>query len=84
VHPGISGWAQVNGRNAIPWTKKFELDVWYVDNLSFFLDFKIIFLTIKKVFVSEGINAEKDLTMERFEGNELRNPQKTTNRVNSD
>lgn len=56
VRPGITGWAQVNGRNAISWGKKFELDVWYVDNLSFVLDLKIFFLTIKKVFVREGID----------------------------
>ena len=56
VRPGITGWAQVNGRNAISWTKKFELDVWYVDHCSFWLDVKIIFLTIKKVFVREGIS----------------------------
>ena len=58
VRPGITGWAQVNGRNAISWTKKFELDVWYVDHCSFWLDVKIIFLTIKKVFVREGISQE--------------------------
>lgn len=70
VKPGITGWAQVNGRNAITWQKKFELDVWYVNNLSFWLDIKIIFLTIKKVFVSEGINAEGEATTIAFKGNE--------------
>ena len=58
VRPGITGWAQVNGRNAISWTKKFELDVWYVDHCSFILDLRIIVLTIKKVFVREGISSE--------------------------
>lgn len=69
VRPGITGWAQVNGRNAISWTKKFELDVWYVDHCSFWLDVKIIFLTIKKVFVWEGISQEGQATMEFFTGN---------------
>lgn len=69
VRPGITGWAQVNGRNAISWTKKFELDVWYVDHCSFLLDLKIIFLTIKKVFVREGINSDTSVTMEVFNGN---------------
>ena len=68
VMPGITGWAQVNGRNAISWDKKFELDVYYVDNISFALDLKILFLTIKKVFKSEGINAENAATIEPFEG----------------
>ena len=69
VRPGITGWAQINGRNAIGWDKKFELDVWYVDNISFLLDMKIIFLTIKKVFISEGISQEGQMTMEAFTGN---------------
>lgn len=68
VRPGITGWAQVNGRNNISWQKKFELDVWYVDHLSFWLDIKIIFLTIKKVFVREGINMEGTATTEAFNG----------------
>ena len=68
VRPGITGWAQVNGRNAISWTKKFELDVWYVDHCSFGLDLKIIFLTIKKVFIREGISQEGQATMEYFNG----------------
>ena len=69
VRPGITGWAQVNGRNAISWTKKFELDVWYVDHCSFILDLRIIVLTIKKVFVREGISSETSATMEYFTGN---------------
>ena len=69
VRPGITGWAQVNGRNAISWTRKFELDVWYVDHCSFSLDLKIIFLTIKKVFVREGISSDTCSTMEAFNGN---------------
>ncbi|WP_270458773.1 sugar transferase [Bacteroides intestinalis] len=69
VRPGITGWAQVNGRNAISWTKKFELDVWYVNHCSFLLDLKIVFLTIKKVFVREGINSTTSVTMEPFTGN---------------
>lgn len=68
VRPGITGWAQVNGRNAISWTKKFELDVWYVDHCSFALDLKIIFLTIKKVFIREGISQEGQATIEPFNG----------------
>lgn len=69
VRPGITGWAQVNGRNAISWTKKFELDVWYVDHCSFLLDLKIVFMTIKKVFVREGISSDTSATMEYFTGN---------------
>lgn len=69
VRPGITGWAQVNGRNAIAWRKKFELDVWYVDHCSFMLDLKILFLTIKKVFVREGISSATSVTMEPFNGN---------------
>lgn len=68
VCPGITGWAQVNGRNAISWKKKFELDVWYVDHCSFLLDLKIIFLTIKKVLVRDGISQEGHATMEPFNG----------------
>ena len=68
VRPGITGWAQVNGRNAITHTKKFEYDVWYVDNISFLLDIKILFLTIKKVFVREGISSEGIATAETFDG----------------
>lgn len=69
VRPGITGWAQVNGRNAISWTKKFELDVWYVDHLSLTLDIEILLKTIKKVFVREGISAEEHATTEEFKGN---------------
>lgn len=68
VRPGITGWAQVNGRNAISWTKKFELDVWYVDHCSFLLDLKIVLLTIKKVFMREGISQEGEATTEYFNG----------------
>lgn len=70
VRPGITGWAQVNGRNAISWKQKFEYDVWYVDNISFLLDLKIFFLTIKKVFVREGISADGHVTITPFSGNE--------------
>jgi lipopolysaccharide/colanic/teichoic acid biosynthesis glycosyltransferase len=69
VRPGITGWAQVNGRNAISWNKKFEYDVWYVENLSFTLDMKILFKTIKKVIISEGINTQDMATTEPFNGN---------------
>ena len=69
VRPGITGWAQVNGRNAVSWKKKFEYDVWYVDNLNFWLDVKILLLTVKKVFKSEGIAAEGAATVGRFKGN---------------
>ncbi len=68
VKPGITGWAQVNGRNAISWEEKFKYDIYYVDHLSFALDFKIFFRTIEKVFKSEGINAADSATMERFTG----------------
>lgn len=69
VRPGITGWAQVHGRNAISWAEKFELDVWYVDHCSLALDIKIVFLTIKKVLVREGISSETSVTMEAFTGN---------------
>ena len=68
VRPGVTGWAQVNGRNALSWEEKFKLDVWYVDNRSFLLDLKIIFLTLKKVVVRDGINAEGEATMPKFTG----------------
>jgi lipopolysaccharide/colanic/teichoic acid biosynthesis glycosyltransferase len=68
VKPGITGWAQVNGRNAIGWDKKFELDVWYVNHLSFRLDLKILFLTVRKVFIREGIDASINNTMKPFKG----------------
>ena len=69
VRPGITGWAQVNGRNAISWNQKFEFDVWYVDQLSFMLDIRIIILTIKKVFFREDISQEGQVTMQAFKGN---------------
>ena len=68
VRPGITGWAQVNGRNTIAWKKKFELDVWYVDHLSLGLDVKIILMTIKKVFIRENIGKDADTTTEAFNG----------------
>ena len=69
VRPGITGWAQVNGRNAISWEQKFAYDVWYVKNSNFVLDVKILLLTLKKVFVSEGISQKGEVTMEVFKGN---------------
>lgn len=69
VKPGITGWAQVNGRNALTWEEKFELDVWYVDHRSFWLDMRILFLTLKKVFKREGISHAGDVAMPRFTGN---------------
>jgi lipopolysaccharide/colanic/teichoic acid biosynthesis glycosyltransferase len=69
VKPGITGWAQVNGRNAISWAQKFEYDVWYVENFSLLLDLKIVFLTLKKVFKREGITAENSVSAEAFKGN---------------
>ena len=68
ARPGVTGWAQINGRNAISWEDKFKLDVWYVDNQSFWLDIKIVFLTIKKVFIRDGISAEGEATMSKFAG----------------
>lgn len=73
VRPGITGWAQVNGRNAISWRQKFDYDVWYVDNLSLSLDVKILFLTVKKVFIREGISAEGHVTVDAFKGNDYEN-----------
>lgn len=69
VKPGITGWAQVNGRNAISWQQKFDYDVWYVDNLSFLVDLNIFWLTIKKVAIREGISSNSSVTMEKFKGN---------------
>ncbi len=69
VRPGITGWAQINGRNAISWDEKFRLDVWYVDNISFALDLRILLLTVKKVLYSDGISQEGQATMEKFKGN---------------
>ena len=71
VKPGITGWAQVNGRNLISWQQKFDYDIWYVENISFLLDCKIVFLTIKKVFKREGISAENSVSVEAFKGNIL-------------
>lgn len=68
VRPGVTGWAQVNGRNALSWEDKFKLDVWYVDNRSIWLDVKIVFLTLKKVFIREGISADGEVTMSKFTG----------------
>jgi lipopolysaccharide/colanic/teichoic acid biosynthesis glycosyltransferase len=69
VRPGITGWAQINGRNALSWHDKFALDVWYVDNRDTYLDVRILFLTLKKVFVREGISHGAEATMHKFEGN---------------
>lgn len=70
VRPGVTGWAQINGRNAISWEEKFALDVWYVDNRTSWLDIKILFMTVKKVFVKEGISADGHVTIEPFTGSE--------------
>jgi len=69
VKPGITGWAQVNGRNAISWDEKFDLDVWYVDNQSIWLDIKILWLTVKKVIMRDGISQNNHVTMDKFKGN---------------
>ena len=69
VRPGITGWAQVNGRNAISWQQKFDYDIWFVNNISFALDFKIFFLTVRNIVRSEGISSETSATMEKFKGN---------------
>jgi len=71
VRPGITGWAQVNGRNDLDWENRFKLDVWYVDNVSFLLDLKIIFLTIHKIFKREGVNQRGHVTMPKFRGNKI-------------
>jgi len=70
VKPGITGWAQVNGRNTLSWHQKFAYDTWYVDHISFALDIKILFLTVVKVLKAEGISSESSVTMEKFLGNE--------------
>ena len=70
VKPGITGWAQVNGRNAISWQEKFDLDVWYIDNQSIWLDIKILWITVKKVIMRDGINQAEHSTMENFKGND--------------
>lgn len=69
VRPGVTGWAQINGRNSLSWDEKFKLDVWYVDNRSLWLDIKILFLTVKKVVVRDGISADGEATMSKFTGN---------------
>ncbi|EGR0502140.1 sugar transferase [Vibrio cholerae] len=69
VRPGVTGWAQINGRNAISWEEKFKLDVWYVDNRSFWLDLRVLLLTVKKVIFKEDISAEGEVTMPPFKGN---------------
>jgi lipopolysaccharide/colanic/teichoic acid biosynthesis glycosyltransferase len=69
VRPGVTGWAQVNGRNALSWDEKFKLDIWYVDNQSLWLDLKILFMTVKKVVVKEGISGSGEVTMSKFTGN---------------
>ena len=71
IRPGITGWAQINGRNAISWPKKFAYDVHYVENVSFLFDLKILFLTVKKIVVREGVNNEENVTMPPFTGNEI-------------
>ncbi|MDA9353003.1 sugar transferase, partial [Gammaproteobacteria bacterium] len=68
VRPGITGWAQVNGRNAIGWNEKFEMDIWYVDNQSFSLDIKILWMTVKKVITQDGIGHKNNVTMDKFKG----------------
>jgi lipopolysaccharide/colanic/teichoic acid biosynthesis glycosyltransferase len=68
VRPGITGWAQVNGRNALSWEAKFKLDVWYVDNRTLWLDIKILFLTVRKVLARDGVNAVGEATMHKFTG----------------
>ncbi|MNY50929.1 putative sugar transferase EpsL [compost metagenome] len=81
VTPGITGWAQVNGRNTLSWTEKFNYDVWYVDHLSFGLDLRILMLTIKKVLKSEGINQAGNTTMEVFTGSSNPHDTETKNNV---
>lgn len=68
IRPGVTGWAQVNGRNAISWEEKFKLDIWYVDNHSFWLDIKILLLTVKKVLIRDGVNSSDNVTMPKFKG----------------
>jgi lipopolysaccharide/colanic/teichoic acid biosynthesis glycosyltransferase len=69
VRPGVTGWAQVNGRNAIDWNEKFEMDIWYIDNQSFLLDIKILWMTVKKVITQDGISHNNNVTMDKFKGN---------------
>ncbi|QRF59013.1 sugar transferase [Variovorax paradoxus] len=75
VRPGITGWAQINGRNALSWDEKFKLDVWYVDNRSLYLDIKILWLTVRKVLVRDGITAKGEATMPRFTGSRMEHKQ---------
>ncbi|MDT4881497.1 putative sugar transferase EpsL [compost metagenome] len=75
VRPGITGWAQINGRNALSWDEKFKLDVWYVDNRSLWLDIKILWLTVRKVLVRDGISAAGEATMPRFTGSRVEHEQ---------
>jgi len=75
VRPGITGWAQVNGRNALSWDEKFKLDVWYVDRRSLWLDIKILWLTVRKVLVRDGISAAGEATMPRFTGSRMEHKQ---------
>lgn len=70
IKPGITGWAQINGRNLITWNEKFELDIWYLDNYNIFIDLKILLITIKKLLIFEGINAKENETMKKFTGSE--------------
>lgn len=72
TRPGVTGWAQVNGRNALSWEDKFKLDIWYVDNQSIWLDIKIVFLTVKKVLIRDGISADGEMTMPKFQGTNLK------------
>jgi lipopolysaccharide/colanic/teichoic acid biosynthesis glycosyltransferase len=76
VRPGVTGWAQINGRNALSWEDRFALDVWYVDNRTFFLDLKILLLTVRKVLIREGISAAGEVTMPKFTGAEQRGKEK--------
>ena len=69
VRPGITGWAQVNGRNRISWDEKFNLDIWYIDHISFWLDFKILLLTVKNVMTRVGVTSKDNVTTEKFKGN---------------
>ncbi|MNV60460.1 putative sugar transferase EpsL [compost metagenome] len=75
VRPGITGWAQINGRNALSWEEKFKLDVWYVDNCSYWLDIRILWLTVRKVLVRDGISAAGEATMPRFTGSRMEHEQ---------
>lgn len=82
VRPGLTGWAQVNGRNTVAWTERFKMDVWYTKNISFSLDLKIILLTIKNVLKREGINSDNDATMEEFLGNSIEEDNENFSKAN--